>query len=147
MKQVLLIAFFANIVPAFSQTETEVFVNAFDNRKNKLQHDGMVVLGSWASANIIGSAIGYGLSTSNEEKEFYIMNGSWGLINLGLAPSEESNEDGEDILSKCSAGCCLHHRRFLFERIREQSGDSERPRAFQRLWKCYHPSGSRFDGF
>ena len=85
MKQVLLIAFFANIVPAFSQTETEVFVNDFDNRKNKLQHDGMVVLGSWASANIIGSAIGYGLSTSNEEKEFYIMNGSWGLINLGLA--------------------------------------------------------------
>jgi MFS family permease len=85
MKQVLLIAVLANIVPAFSQTETEIFINDFDNRKNKLQHDGMVVLGSWASANIIGSAIGYGLSTSNEEKEFYIMNGSWGLINLGLA--------------------------------------------------------------
>lgn len=85
MKQVLLIAFFANIIPALSQTETEVFVNDFDNRKNKLQHDGMVVLGSWASANIIGSAIGYGLSSSNEEKEFYIMNGSWGLVNLGLA--------------------------------------------------------------
>jgi len=85
MKNLLLIAFLASFTPAVSQTETETFINDFDSRKNKLQHDGMVVLGSWASANIIGSAIGYGLSTSNEEKEFYIMNGSWGLINLGLA--------------------------------------------------------------
>lgn len=85
MKNLLLIAFLAGFTPALSQTEAENFVKDFDGRKNKLQHDGMVVLGSWASANIIGSAIGYGLSTSNEEKEFYIMNGSWGLINLGLA--------------------------------------------------------------
>jgi MFS family permease len=85
MKNLLLIAFLASFTPAVSQTETETFINDFDSRKNKLQHDGMVVLGSWASANIIGSAIGYGLSTGNEEKEFYIMNGSWGLINLGLA--------------------------------------------------------------
>ncbi len=85
MKYLLLIAFLAHFTPALSQTETETFVKDFDDRKNKLQHDGMVVLGSWASANIIGSAIGYGLASNSEEKEFYIMNGSWGLINLGLA--------------------------------------------------------------
>jgi hypothetical protein len=45
----------------------------------------MIVLSSWAGANIVGSGIGYALTTSNEEKEFYLMNGSWGIINLGIS--------------------------------------------------------------
>ena len=56
----------------------------FEKRKNNLNHKGMIVLSSWALANIAGSAVGYGLTNSFEEKQFYIMNGTWGLINLGI---------------------------------------------------------------
>ena len=45
----------------------------------------MIVLTSWASANIVGSGIGYALTKSEEEKNFYLMNASWGVINLGIA--------------------------------------------------------------
>jgi hypothetical protein len=45
----------------------------------------MIVLSSWAGANIIGSGVGYALTNSYEEKEFYLMNGAWGIINLGIA--------------------------------------------------------------
>jgi MFS family permease len=85
MKYILCLAALFSFGRSLSQTETAAFVKDFDVRKDQLQRNGMIVLSSWAGANLLGSAIGYGLATSNEEKEFYIMNGSWGLINLGLA--------------------------------------------------------------
>lgn len=68
-----------------SIAQTDSIIKQFDSKKNKLNHDGMIVLSSWAGANIIESGIGYALTNSHEEKEFYLMNASWGIINLGIA--------------------------------------------------------------
>ena len=83
MKHLITISFFFSYAISFAQSDS--IIKQFDSRKNNLNHNGMIVLSSWAGANIIGSAIGYGLTNSNEEKEFYLMNGSWGIINLGIA--------------------------------------------------------------
>ncbi len=60
-------------------------IKTFDAKKNSLNRKGMVVLASWAGANIAGSVAGYALTNSYQEKEFYLMNGCWGAINLGLS--------------------------------------------------------------
>lgn len=57
----------------------------FENSKNKLTKNGMMVLSSWAGANLIAGAVGYGVSTNHQEKEFHLMNASWGAINLAIA--------------------------------------------------------------
>ena len=67
-----------------SMAQTDSIIHQFEKRKNNLNHKGMIVLSSWALANIAGSVAGYGLTNSYEEKQFYIMNGTWGLINLGI---------------------------------------------------------------
>ena len=68
-----------------SVAQTDSVIKQFDDRKNKLNHTGMIVLTSWAGANIVGSAVAYASTNSNQEKEFYLMNGAWGIINLGIA--------------------------------------------------------------
>ncbi|MES2133030.1 MAG: hypothetical protein V4506_11815 [Bacteroidota bacterium] len=68
-----------------ARAQGDSLVKQFDRKKQKLNHTGMIVLSSWAGANIAGSAIGYKLTNSYGEKQFYIMNGAWGLINLGIA--------------------------------------------------------------
>lgn len=73
------------LVSIVSNAQTDSIIKQFDNRKNKLNHNGMIILTSWASANIVGSGIGYALTKSEEEKNFYLMNASWGVINLGIA--------------------------------------------------------------
>ncbi len=83
MKYQLLILFFFSL--KFSIAQTDSIIKQFDNRKNNLKHKGMIVLTSWAGANIVGSGVGYALTNSYEEKEFYLMNGAWGIINLGIA--------------------------------------------------------------
>jgi hypothetical protein len=83
MKHLLLIILV--ILLKCSTAQTDSIIKQFDYRKNKLNHDGTIVLTSWAGANIVGSGLGYALTTSNEEKEFYLMNGAWGIINLGIA--------------------------------------------------------------
>ena len=76
-----------------SCAQTDSIIKQFDIRANTLNRNGILVLSSWASANIVGSAVGYSLTKSNEEKDFYMMNASWGVINLGLAlPSLLSKE-------------------------------------------------------
>lgn len=65
--------------------QTDSIIKQFDTRANNLNRNGMIVLTSWAGANIVGSAVGYALTTSEEEKNFYLMNASWGAINLGLS--------------------------------------------------------------
>ncbi|MES2514516.1 MAG: hypothetical protein V4580_10245 [Bacteroidota bacterium] len=83
MKYFLLIFLSLSFKCALSQSDT--IIRQFDDRKNRLNHRGMIVLTSWAGANIAGSAAGYALTKSYEEKQFYIMNGAWGLINIGIA--------------------------------------------------------------
>ena len=67
---------------SFAQSDS--IMKQFESRKNKINHNGMIVLSSWAGANIIGSAVGYGLTNSYEEQQFYLMNGAWGIVNLSI---------------------------------------------------------------
>jgi hypothetical protein len=83
MKYLLLFTLTLLLKLSFAQTDS--IIKQFDNRKNTLNHNGMIVLTSWASANIVGSGIAYTLTKSNEEKEFHLMNASWGIVNLGIA--------------------------------------------------------------
>ncbi len=73
------------LVSFLSKAQTDSIIKQFDSKKNKLNHNGMIVLTSWASANIVGSGIGYALTKSEEEKNFHLMNASWGIVNLGIA--------------------------------------------------------------
>lgn len=83
MKYIITLFFF--LVSFLSIAQTDSIIKQFDSRKNKLNHNGMIVLTSWAGANIVGSGIGYALTKSEEEKNFHLMNASWGVINLGIA--------------------------------------------------------------
>lgn len=83
MKYLLIILSCLILKDSFSQTDS--IIQQFDERKYNLNHKGMIVLSSWAAVNIAGSAFGYGLTNSYQEQQFYIMNGAWGLINLGIA--------------------------------------------------------------
>ena len=83
MKYLLL--FTLTLLLKLSFAQTDPIIKQFDYRKNTINHNGMIVLTSWASANIIGSGIAYSLTKSNEEKEFHLMNASWGIVNLGIA--------------------------------------------------------------
>ena len=73
------------LVSFLSIAQADSIIKQFDNRKNRLNHNGMIVLTSWASANIISGSIGYALTKSEEEKNFHLMNASWGIVNLGIA--------------------------------------------------------------
>jgi len=83
MKYLLLVL--TSVLLQLSIAQTDSIIKQFDSKKNNLNHTGMIVLSSWAGANIVGSGIGYATTKSNEEKEFYLMNGAWGVINLGIA--------------------------------------------------------------
>lgn len=82
MKYLLLIL--TSFIWRLSIAQTDSIMKQFESRKNKINHNGMIVLSAWAGANIVGSAIGYGLTSSYEEKQFYLMNGAWGVINLSI---------------------------------------------------------------
>lgn len=53
----------------------------------RVQHsrNGMIALGSWATANIAGGAVGYFTAKDKETKHFWEMNLWWNTVNLGLA--------------------------------------------------------------
>ncbi len=83
MKYILSIISFFILQTSFAQKDSAL--RQFDVHKNDINHKGMIVLTSWAGATIAGSAAGYGLTKSYEEQQFYLMNGAWGVINLGIA--------------------------------------------------------------
>jgi len=83
MKYIFLSLFLS--VQFFAQSQNDSIIKQFDSKKNKINHNGMIVLSSWAGANIVGSGIGYALTTREEEKNFHLMNASWGVINLAIA--------------------------------------------------------------
>lgn len=83
MKYVIIAILFLTVIVSNAQNDS--CLNAFVLTKNSLNHKGIFVLSSWAGITIAGSATGYALTNSYEEKQFYMMNGAWGIINLGIA--------------------------------------------------------------
>lgn len=61
--------------------------NSLDNfaqKKHDLKNNGMIILTTWASANILSGGA-YFITISPEEKYFYGMNCAWGVVNLAIA--------------------------------------------------------------
>jgi len=81
----LIILILCSVISLGSLAQNDTLIKSFDAKRYKLNKKGMIVLSTWGAATIAGSALGYGLTNSHEEKQFYLMNGAWGLINLGIA--------------------------------------------------------------
>jgi hypothetical protein len=60
------------------------FNDSIADSRNQIVRSSMVILGSWAVANII-SGFSIGGATSGEANYFWKMNAYWNFINLGLA--------------------------------------------------------------
>jgi hypothetical protein len=76
----------AALVMLASKTFSQINLPQFNNERIKITKKGMLVLGSWATANIAAGAIG--LSTAaGETKYFHQMNLIWGSVNLAIAGS------------------------------------------------------------
>lgn len=83
MKKSIIIACIS-ILSVSSYGQLQADLNSLNRTKNKITRTGMVVLGSWAAANLVYSGIATG-QTSGTTKYFHQMNVMWGGINLGLA--------------------------------------------------------------
>ena len=57
----------------------------FNQQRHDLDKRLMLGLGSWASLNLIGSGIGWAVSTNESTKYFHQMNVMWNVVNLGLS--------------------------------------------------------------
>ena len=58
-----------------------------DYNKERLSMDKnlMLGLGTWSSLNLLGSGLGWAISTDESIKYFHQMNVMWNVVNLGLA--------------------------------------------------------------
>ena len=72
----------------------------FNEQRCNIDKKLMLSLGSWASANIIGSGIGWATTDNHEHKYFHQMNVFWNAINIGLAiPGYIKARNGKSQLS------------------------------------------------
>lgn len=82
MKNLLLLSLFLSFSTSiFSQNLT---LSNFNQERNDLNRKGMVVLGSWAGANLITNGILLS-NSSGSDKYFYQMNVYWNAVNGALA--------------------------------------------------------------
>lgn len=65
-------------------TNTPDSVSICALKKHQLNRNGMIVLTTWASANILSGA-GYFISKPKHDQYFYAMNAAWGAVNLAIA--------------------------------------------------------------
>jgi hypothetical protein len=79
MKTLLLLLILAPTV-SFSQKLTN-----FNEGRFKTDQRLMIGLGSWATANFIGSGIGWATAPNEEMKSFHQMNVMWNTVNFALA--------------------------------------------------------------
>jgi hypothetical protein len=77
----LLIGSFSNLLHAQINEFEPVF---HYQRSLSIQKSGMIVLGSWASLNILSGLAGNHFM-NGEGKYFFQMNAAWNLVNLGIA--------------------------------------------------------------
>lgn len=57
----------------------------FNQQRHDMDKRLMLGLGSWASLNLVGSGIGWAVSTHESTKYFHQMNVMWNAVNLGLS--------------------------------------------------------------
>lgn len=69
-------------VPAAAQSS--LAMRSFQEERNTINKRGMIVLGSWAAANILLGAYGNQKATG-EAKYVHQFNAMWNLVNLGIA--------------------------------------------------------------
>ena len=73
------------ISPEMLHAQNRTFDAQFYAQKSfDLQKKGMIILGSWATLNIISGSTGYFLSEKSG-KYFHQMNAGWNLVNAGIA--------------------------------------------------------------
>ncbi|MEO6489253.1 MAG: hypothetical protein ABIO04_04860 [Ferruginibacter sp.] len=83
MKKIILTAaILFSVFHSFSQTKDELEI--FNQGRNRITKNAMIVLGGWSIANLVYSGIATG-RTSGSDKYFHQMNVMWGGINFGLA--------------------------------------------------------------
>lgn len=79
--RILLIAiFWLLVLHAFAQQNP----NDFMLKSLKTQNAGMIILGSWAVANLVSGGYGWA-STTGQRKYFHQMNFIWNVVNLSIA--------------------------------------------------------------
>ena len=95
MQKKILIAVLAISTSSIAYTQD---LDAFNTERLDLTKKGMVVLGSWAVANIALSPV-FVNNSSGSEKYFHQMNGYWNVVNLlvaglGYYSATKTNPDG-----------------------------------------------------
>ena len=84
MKKVaIFIIFFCAGYMAFGQSNDSSLERYNQQRIDKTK-TGMIILGSWAAANLLSSPILSGRA-SGSNKHFHQMNGLWNIVNIGIA--------------------------------------------------------------
>ena len=78
--KILLIFIFIASQYVFAQIPTD-----FNKQRIDIDKKLMLTLGTWSTANIIASSIGWATAGNGEAKYFHQMNVAWSAINLGLA--------------------------------------------------------------
>jgi hypothetical protein len=80
------VAFTLPLVGIKAQVSTNVpdSLNIYVQKKHDLNRHGMIILTTWASANILSGA-GYFVPASKHDQYFYAMNAAWGVVNLAIA--------------------------------------------------------------
>lgn len=81
---ILTIIIFLELSSTFAQGITDNQIQNFQQERNDINQNAMLVLGSWAAANILVGAYG-NLKASGEAKYFHQFNAAWNIVNLGIA--------------------------------------------------------------
>lgn len=88
-KNIIQIIFFSVVISCTTQSmlhsqNQKIFTKPTLKKSISTQKSGMVMLGSWATLNIVAGSVGYYIST-DDSKYFHQMNAAWNLVNLGIA--------------------------------------------------------------
>ncbi|WP_142454691.1 DUF6992 family protein [Gracilimonas mengyeensis] len=70
----------------------------YAQKSQQVQKKGMILLGSWATLNILSGSTGYFLSEKSP-RYFHQMNAAWNLVNLGIAGFAYYQIAQNDVLS------------------------------------------------
>ena len=78
----MLLFFWMMAVSAYSQSD--MLMQSFEQERQDINNTGMLVLGSWAAANILVGTYG-NFKATGEAKYFHQFNAMWNVVNFGIA--------------------------------------------------------------